>query len=210
MTVSIRALSVTNPQELESLVAAALESFEPGLTLLDRRFVAGATVVDLLAIDAHSRLALWFLSVQADGLMLLRAMEAYGWCRENGSLLLRLFPARRIDVAAVPRLSLLAPRFPDHFRTTVRYLTSLNLTCVEYRYLDVNGSPTLFFEPVEGLTESRPAPAGSEPMSNPVGAPPTVAPVEPPPPRPASPEPEEFVRNLERLRFREAFKVDRR
>ena len=151
MTVSIRALSVTNPQELESLVAAALESFEPGLTVLDRRFVAGATVVDLLAIDAHSRLALWFLSVQADGLMLLRAMEAYGWCRENGALLLRLFPARRIDVAAVPRLSLLAPRFPDHFRTTVRYMTSLNLTCVEYRYLDVDGSPTLFFDPVEGL-----------------------------------------------------------
>ncbi len=207
MMTSIRQLSVADPQELESLVAAALPDFEPGLTVLDRRLVTGATVVDLVAIDARDRLALWFLAFRADGAMLLRALEAYGWCRENGLLLLRLFPARRIDIETPPRLFLAAPRFPDHFRTTARYLSSLDPVCVEYRYLEVDGNPTLYFDPVEG-----PVPASRPDLSldapEPARPPVAIAP-EPPSATPASPEPGDLVRSLERLRFREAFKIDR-
>lgn len=209
MTASIRPLPMTDPRELESLVAQALPGFEPGLAALDRRLVTGAAVVDLVAIDAQDRLSLWFLALQADGAMLLRALEAFGWCRENGALLLRLFPDRRIDVEAFPRLCLVSPRFPDHFRATVRYLTPLNLACVEYRYLEVNGNPTLYLDPIEGMTGSRPAPPSGAPVqaSSPADSPPTP---EAPSVKPAPPEPEEFVRDLERLRFREAFKIDRR
>lgn len=208
MTTSIRPLPMTDPRELESLVAQALPDFESDLTPLDRRLVTGAAVVDLVAIDAHARLSLWFLSLQADGAMLLRALEAFGWCRENGALLSRLFPDRRIDVEAFPRLFLVSPRFPDHFRTTVRYLTSLSPACVEYRYLEVNGAPTLYLEQVEGQVEPQPG-ASSDPLkpaSTPVRSLRVAA--EPPPAPQAPPEPEEFVRDLERLRFREAFKAD--
>jgi hypothetical protein len=208
MMTSIRQLSVTDPQELESLVAAALPDLEPGLTVLDRRLVTGATVVDLVAIDPRDRLALWFLAFRADGAMLLRALEAYGWCRENGSLLLRLFPSRRIDAETPPRLFLAAPRFSDHFRSTVRYLTSLNPVCVEYRYLEVDGNPTLYFDPVEGSvppSRSDLSPDAPEPAPPPVA----IAPEPPPSPPPASAEPGDLVRGLERLRFREAFKIDR-
>jgi len=125
--------------------------------------------------------------------MLLQALEAYGWCRENGALLGRLLPGARIDATAPPRLFLLAPRFSDSLRRTARYLGALAPVLVECRCLEVNGVRGICFEPVEGNVEAPPAEPGA-----PEGA--------GDPDDPVRARVRGLVSHLERLSFREAFR----
>lgn len=191
---SIRPLAVTDPDQLACLLEENLSALEPGLSLLDRRFPAGQVVVDLLGQDARGRLVLVMFGSGSEAALLLQALEAYGWCRENEALLRHLFPGARLDAATPPRLCLLAPRFADSLRRTARHLGSLAPTLVECRAVELNGERAVSFEPVEGRVEAAPpsAPVGSSPPQEPEAAPRARA--------------QEFVRHLERLSFREAFR----
>lgn len=200
MSVIVRALAVTDREELGSLLEANLSALDPGLSLLDRHFPAGEAPVDLLALDAGGRLVLCLLGSGSNAAVLVRALEAYGWCRENGTLLRRLFPAARIDTEAPPRLYLLAPRFSDGLRRTARHFGPLSPALVECRCLEVNGARAICLERVEGMPiqELQDAPGGEPDESRPEisggheGAVPARA--------------REFARRLERLSFREAFR----
>ena len=193
MSLSIRPLALTDREELAALVETNLAALEGGLSLLERRFPAGQVPVDLVAADPRARLVLIILGSGSNPAMLLQALEAYGWCRENGALLGRLLPGARIDATTPPRLFLLAPRFSDSLRRTARYLGPLSPVLVECRCLEVNGVRGICFEPVEGNVEAPPA----EP-----GAPEGVG----DPDDPVRARVRGLVSHLERLSFREAFR----
>ena len=94
---SVRPLAVKDRNELASLVEGNFPALESGLSLLERRFPAGQVLVDFLALDAQRRLVLCVLGSGSPA-MLVQAIEAYGWCCENGALLERLFPGDRKSV----------------------------------------------------------------------------------------------------------------
>lgn len=193
MNLSIRPLALTDREELAALVETNLAALEGGLRLLERRFPAGQVPVDLVAADPRERLVLIILGSGSNPAMLLQALEAYGWCRENGALLGRLLPGARIDTAAPPRLFLLAPRFSDSLRCTARYLGALAPVLVECRCLEVNGVRGICFEPVEGNVEAPPTePGASEGAGDPDD--------------PVRARVRGLVSHLERLSFREAFR----
>ncbi|MBI4590849.1 MAG: hypothetical protein HY725_18655 [Candidatus Rokubacteria bacterium] len=185
-SLSLRAVPLTDREELASLVEANLPALEPGLSLLDRRFPAGEVPVDLLALDPRRRLVLCLIGSGSNPAMLLQALEAYGWCRENGPMLGRLFPDARIDTALPARIYLLAPRFTDRVRRTARSLGPLSPVLVESRCLEVNGARGVCFEPVEGKI------VASDPAEEPEDA--------------ARARVQQLVSHLERLSFREAFR----
>ncbi len=197
MSLSIRPLALTDREELASLVEANLPAIEGGLSLLQRRFPAGQVPVDLVAVDARERLVLLVLGSGSNPAMLLQGLEAYGWCRDNGALLGRLFPGAGIDTATPARLFLLAPRFSDSLRRTARYLGPVSPVLVEYRCLLVNGVRGICFEPVEGSVEAAAPP-------DPVVSERSEGAEEPDDPTRARAR--QLVSHLERLSFREAFR----
>lgn len=160
---SIRPVTLTDREELVSLVEANLDALEGGLSLLTRRFPAGQVPVDLLARDVRGRLVLCVFGSGSNPAMLLQALEAYGWCRENAPLLGRLLPDANIDTAIPPRLLLLAPRFSDRLPRAARLLGSLSLVLVECRCLEVDGVRGICFELVEGSVEGGSAPEEAMP-----------------------------------------------
>ncbi len=184
----VRPLTVTDLNELTSLIEGHLTALEPGLSLLERRFPAGETLVDFVALDARGRLVLLMLGLGSDIAMLVQALEAYGWCRESGALLERLFPGARRMPGTPPRLFLLAARFSDSLRRTARQLGPLAPTLVECRPVEVNGARGVCFEVVEGV----PTDVGS-------AAPERAD-------DPARERVRQLVSHLERLSFREAFR----
>lgn len=186
MSLPIRPRAPRDREELASLVEANLSRLEAGLALLDRRFPAGQVPVDLVALDARETLVLCLVGSGSNPAMLVQALEAYGWCRENGALLGRLFPHARINTTVPPRLFLLAPRFSDSVRRTARYLGPVSPVLVECRCLDVDGVRGICFEPMEGEVEE--AGPAAEPQD------------------PARARVEQLVSHLERLSFREAFR----
>jgi len=196
----VRPLAVTDDNQLASLVEGHLPALEPGLSLLARRFPAGEVLVEFLALDARGRLVLCLLGSGSTAALLVQAIEAYGWCCENGGLLERLFPGVRLDVTTAPRLFLLAPRFGDSVRRTARSLGPLSPVLVECRGLEVNGARAICFEAVEGmpLPEVSGSPAGTPTDGR--SAPGESA------EDPAQRRVRELVRHLERLSFREAFR----
>ena len=196
---SIRPLTVTDREELVSVIERNLPALETGLSLLERRFPAGAVLVDFLALDARERLVLCLLGSGSNGAMLVQAMEAYGWCCDNGALLERLFPGARVGMGAPPRLLLLAPRFSDSLRRTARHLGPLSPTLVECRPVEVNGARGICFEAVEGSALPAPsAPRDGEPTDK--GSAGVDGREDP-----ARERARRLVRHLERLSFREAF-----
>ncbi len=197
----VRPLAVTDGNQLASLVEGDLSALEPGLSLLERRFPAGEVLVDFLALDARGRLVLCVLGSGSTAALLVQAIEAFGWCCENGALLERLFPGVTLDVTtAPPRLFLLAPRFADSVRRTARSLGPLSPVLVECRGVEVNGARAICFEAVEGmpLPEVSGSPAGTPTDGRP-------APGESAEDL-ARQRAHELVRHLERLSFREAFR----
>lgn len=198
-SVFVRPLAVTDGNQLASLVEGHLSALEPGLTLLERRFPAGEVLVDFLALDARGRLVLCVLGSGSTSVMLVQAIDACGWCCENGALLERLFPGAKLH-SGPPRLFLLAPRFSDSVRRTARSLGPLSPVLVECRGVEVNGVRAVCFEAVEGmpLPEVPGSPAGTPTDGR-------TAPGESAEDA-ARERVSELVRHLEHLSFREAFR----
>ena len=195
----VRPLAVTDGDQLASLMEGHFSALEPGLTLLERRFPAGEVLVDFLALDARGRLVLCVLGSGSTAALLVQAIEAYGWCCENGALLERLFPGVGLDVTTAPRLFVLAPRFTDSVRRTARSLGPMSPVLVECRGLEVNGARAICFEAVEGV----PIPELSDARE---GEPSGKLPAPAPGPDEARDRVSQLVRHLERLSFREAFR----
>ncbi len=104
-------------------------------------------VIDVLAIDAASRLVVIDVdAVSADGL-LLRGLGHMEWLVRNAGNVRRMYPGKTIDFAAAPRLILVAPRFSAVVRHAVSQIVEPEIACVRYHGVDVSGWTGVFFEP---------------------------------------------------------------
>src|SRR5213079_3219714 len=197
MRPTFKRLEVKDLGNLEKLVADNIEGIEPGLRVVDSRLVLGQAAIDLVALDASESLVLIALDFMADEGLLLRAMDAYSWCLKYPDTLRRLYPMANVSFARPPRILFIVERLTDAFVRRIKHLSFLEIDCLEFRHLEVNGASAVYFDLVERLRRAAPIePAPDERVitTTPVRTPKRIDP-EPPVFRPASPvfEPTPFV-----------------
>ena len=105
-------------------------------------------VIDVLAVDAASRLVVIDVDAFAADGLLLRGLGHMEWLVRNAGTVRRMYPGKRIDYAAPPRLILVAPRFSAAVRHAVSQIVEPEIACVRYHGVDVSGWTGVFFEPV--------------------------------------------------------------
>ncbi len=164
MKLVVRKLEIPDLGQLQSLVIEHLDSIEPGLTVLDSRLLLGHANVDIVALDADGALVLVTAGFTADEDMLLKAVEAYSWCVEYPDAIRRLYPSVDVSTARPPRLMFIVERLPDAFHRKIKQLGFSEVDCVEFRHLDINGIPAVYFDTLarlrrgSALAEFQPAP----------------------------------------------------
>ncbi|MBI2016311.1 MAG: hypothetical protein HYS77_12340 [Candidatus Rokubacteria bacterium] len=187
MRPTFKKLEVKDLGDLEKLVAENVEGIEAGLKVIDTRLVLGQAAIDLVSLDSQGLLVLIALDFTADEVLLLRAMDAYSWCLEYPDAIRRLYPMARISTDRPPRILFVVERLTDAFLRRIKQLSFLEIDCIEFRHLEVNGTSALYFDLVQRLRKSAVAEAAAaEPPASPVVAASVPAPVAPPPP-PAPP-----------------------
>jgi hypothetical protein len=168
MRVAVRKLQVEDSTKLQTLVAENIDAIEPGLVVLDSRLLLGHTTIDVVGLDANGALVLIAAGLTANEEMLLRAVEAYSWCREYPESLERLYPSCVISDERPPRLIFVVERMPDAFQRKIKQLGFPDVDCVEFRLLEVEGTPAVYFESILRVQRTAPtpvAPAPAEPAT---------------------------------------------
>ena len=164
MRLVVKKLEVVDLGQLQSLVIEHLDGIESGLTVLDSRVLLGHATIDTVALDAEGALVLITAGFTADEDMLMKAVEAYSWCLEYPDAIRRLYPSVEISAARPPRLMFVIERMPDAFHRKIKQLGFSEVDCVEFRHLDVSGTPAAYFDTIarlrrgSGLPEFTPAP----------------------------------------------------
>jgi len=172
MKVAVKKLQVEDAAKLQMLVAENIDAIEPGLVVLDSRLLLGHETIDVVGLDVNGALVLITTGLTANEEMLLKAVEAYSWCREYPQSLERLYPACVISDERPPRLVFVVERVPDAFHRKIKQLGFPEVDCVEFRLLDVEGAPAVYFESI--LRLRRPAVTPAPPRAEtPADAPPT-------------------------------------
>lgn len=146
MRVAVRRLRVEDVAKLQALVVENFDAIEPGLTVLDARLLLGHATIDVIGVDAAGALVLGAVGASANEEMLLKAVEAYSWCLEYPEALVRLYPSCQVSEERPPRLLFVVERMPDAFHRKIKQLGFPAVDCVEFRYLEFEGTPTVYFE----------------------------------------------------------------
>src|SRR6058998_4083701 len=162
MKPTFKKLEVPDLSNLEKLVAENIEGIEPGLRVIDARLCLGQAAIDLVALDARKALVLVALDFAADEGLLLRVMDAYSWCREYPDTLRRLYPMANVSATRPPRILFIVERVTDAFVRRIKQLSFLEIDCLEFRHLEVNGASAVYFDLVERLRRAAPV----EPLSD--------------------------------------------
>src|SRR2546427_3250206 len=162
MKPTFKKLEVPDLSNLEKLVAENIEGIEPGLRVIDARLCLGQAAIDLVALDARKALVLVALDFAADEGLLLRVMDAYSWCREYPDTLRRLYPMANVSATRPPRILFIVERVTDAFVRRIKQLSFLEIDCLEFRHLEVNGASAVYFDLVERLRRTAPV----EPLSD--------------------------------------------
>ena len=170
MRPTFKKLQVKDIGNLEHLVAENIEGIEPGLRVIDSRVCLGHAAIDLIALDSNESLVLVALDFTADEGLLLRGMDAYSWSLEYPDTLRRLYPMANVSSTRPPRILFVVERLTEAFVRRIKQLSFLEIDCVEFRHLEVNGAPAVFFDLVVRLRRE----VTVEPTSNGQGAAATV------------------------------------
>ncbi|MBI4638025.1 MAG: hypothetical protein HY727_16945 [Candidatus Rokubacteria bacterium] len=180
---TVRKLEVEGLEQLRQLVSENLDGIEPGLTVIDSRLLLGHATVDLVALDAKRSLVLILLGTTADERMLLTAMDAYAWCLEYPDTISRLYPMASVVPGRAAHVIFVVEHVADAFARRVRQLNVPEIDCVEFRHLDVDGTPAAYFDVIERIRRAAPtgpvAPSPVAPAPAIHVAPPMVGPVRP-------------------------------
>ena len=151
MSATCQKLEVKDIGNLEKLVAENIEGVESGLRVIDSRVRLGHAVIDLVGLDAKGALVLIALDFTASEGLLLRVMDAHAWCLEYPDTIRRLYPMATVSTTRPLRVLFIAQRLTDAFVRRIKQLRSLEVDCLKFCYLNVNGAPALYFELVERL-----------------------------------------------------------
>ena len=171
MKVAVRKLQVEDAAKLQMLVAENIDAIEPGLVVLDSRLLLGHATIDVVGLDVNGALVLIATGLTANEEMLLKAVEAYSWCREYPQSLERLYPTCVISDERPPRLVFVVERVPDAFHRKIKQLGFPEVDCVEFRLLDVEGAPAVYFESILRLRRPVVTPAATPRAETPADAP---------------------------------------
>jgi hypothetical protein len=162
MRPTFKKLEVKDIGDLERLVAENIEGIETGLKVVDSRLLLGQAAIDLVGLDTKGSLVLIALDFIADEGLLLRVMDAYSWCLEYPDALRRLYPMAQISQNRPPRILFIVERLTDSFVRRIKQLSFLEIDCLEFRHLDVNGASALYFDLVQRLRRADATTAESE------------------------------------------------
>ncbi len=157
MRPTFKKLEVKHIGDLEKLVAENVEGIEPGLKVIDSRLLLGQAAIDLVGLDAKESLVLIALDFTADEGLLLRVMDAYSWCLEYPDTIRRLYPMAQVTSNRPPRILFIVERLTDSFVRRIKHLSFLEIDCLEFRHLEVNGASALYFDLVQRLRRSEAA-----------------------------------------------------
>jgi hypothetical protein len=178
MRAAVRKLRVEDVAKLQALVVENFDAIEPGLTVLDARLLLGHATIDVIGVDAVGALVLGAVGFSANEEMLLKAVEAYSWCLEYPEALVRLYPSCQVSEDRPPRLLFVVERMPDAFHRKIKQLGFPEVDCVEFRHLEFDGVPAVYFESllrmrrtvVPASARVAEAESASSPVSAPSGA----------------------------------------
>jgi hypothetical protein len=151
MRLVVKKRDITDVGHLRTLVTDNVDGIEAGLSVLDSRLLLGQATIDVVGLDARGALVLMALGFTADEEMLLKAVEAYSWCLEYPEAIRRLYPSAQISSSHPPRLMFVVERMPDSFLRKIKQLGFPEVDCIEFRYLDVDGAPAMYFETLARL-----------------------------------------------------------
>jgi hypothetical protein len=146
MRTVIRKVRVEDVAKLQALVVENFDAIEPGLTVLDARLLLGPATIDVIGVDAVGALVLGAVGFTANEEMLLKAVEAYSWALEYPEALVRLYPSCQVSEDRPPRLLFVVERMPDAFHRKIKQLGFPEVDCVEFRHLEFDGVPAVYFE----------------------------------------------------------------
>jgi hypothetical protein len=146
MRVAVRKLRVEDVEKLQALVVENFDAIEPGLTVLDARLLLGHATIDVIGVDSVGALVLGNVGFSANEDMLLKAVEAYSWCLEYPEAVVRLYPSCQLSEDRPPRLLFVVERMPDAFHRKIKQLGFPEVDCVEFRHLEFDGVPAVYFE----------------------------------------------------------------
>ena len=163
MRMAAKKLRVEDAAKLQALVVENFDAIEPGLTVLDARLLLGHGTIDVVGIDAAGSLVLCAVGFSANEEMLLKAVEAYSWCLEYPEGLVRLYPSCQLSEERPPRLLFVVERMPDAFQRKIKQLGFPEVDCVEFRHLEFDGVPAVYFESLLRLRRSRMVDADAPP-----------------------------------------------
>ena len=163
----LRPIVTRSAGALAGVVAESLQAMDPGLTLLERGFAAGETLVDILAIDAARRLVTLVVELDADAAAVVRALEAAAWFRDNWALVGRLFAGADLDLTEPARPVLVARHLGDRALRLLRALGAVAPTAFECQVFEGSGERYVSYERAthgssreEGRRSTPDAPAG--------------------------------------------------
>jgi hypothetical protein len=159
MRVAVKRLRVEDVEKLHALVIENFDAIEPGLTVLDARLLLGHATIDVIGTDPGGTLILGAVGFTANEEMLLKAVEAYSWCLEYPQALQRHYPSCHVSEARPPRLLFVVERTPDAFHRKIKQLGFPEVDCVEFRHLEFDGTPTVYFESILRLRRHAASPA---------------------------------------------------
>ncbi len=156
MSPTFRRLEVKDLGDLARLVGENIEGIEPSLRVIDSRLLLGQAVIDLVALDGRDSLVLVALDFTAENGLLFRVMDAYAWCLEYPDTLRRLYPMANVASTRPPRILCIVERLTDAFVRRITQLSFLEIDCLEFRHLEVNGASAVHFDLVKRLRREGP------------------------------------------------------
>jgi hypothetical protein len=146
MKLRMKALSVGDLETLQRLVVENIDAVEPGLAVVDSRLLLGHAAIDLVARDADGTLVLMALGFKTDESLLLRIVEAYSWCLEYPDAVRGHYPSLELSEDRPPRVVFIVERLSDSFQRKIKQLNLGAVDAFEFRYIDVNGVPAVYFD----------------------------------------------------------------
>ncbi|HXU88466.1 MAG TPA: hypothetical protein VFQ62_06405 [Methylomirabilota bacterium] len=170
MSLVVKKRDLSDPAQLQALIVEHLDDLEGGLALLDSRLLLGQVAIDAVAVDADGALVLITLGLVADEEMLLKAVDAYSWCLEYPEVIRRLYPNLPSSAAHPPRVMFIVERMPDAFHRKIKQLGFAEVDCIEFRPLDVDGTPAVYFDSLARLRRSPAATPEPNGTASPVSA----------------------------------------
>ena len=151
-TVCLQATTSITKARLAAMLRESQNALEEGLRVIDASVPCHPYgEIDLLAVDRSSQLTIIDFETDANDTLVLRGIAHSDWLAHNLANVRRMHPGQTMNLAAHPRLFLLAPRFSSLVTGVARHLAQLQIQWVRYHVLETGGGATgIFFEPMTG------------------------------------------------------------